>query len=68
MAGTAQTGGALARRDGQPLLARGRWPSYSLGLTTRDNDFYREWDRISRDRDTFTTWMDEHVRSAEVPA
>ncbi|MHB8694506.1 MAG: CoA transferase subunit A [Solirubrobacteraceae bacterium] len=47
---------------------RGSWPSYSLGLTTRDNDFYREWNRISRDRDTFTTWMDEHVRNAEVPA
>jgi len=30
-------------------------------MTTRDNDFYREWDSISRDRERFTTWMDDHV-------
>jgi glutaconate CoA-transferase, subunit A len=42
----------------------GSSPSYSLGITTRDNDFYREWDVISRDRDTFTTWMEEHVLAA----
>jgi glutaconate CoA-transferase subunit A len=36
-------------------------PSYALGFTERDNDFYREWDRISRDRDLFTDWMKEHV-------
>lgn len=39
----------------------GSRPSYSLGLTTRDNAFYREWDAISRDRDGFLAWMDEHV-------
>jgi glutaconate CoA-transferase subunit A len=39
----------------------GSQPSYSLGVTTRDNDFYRKWDAISRDRDEFTRWMDEHV-------
>jgi glutaconate CoA-transferase subunit A len=41
----------------------GSQPSYSLGVTSRDNDFYREWDAISRDRDRFTHWMDEHVLS-----
>jgi glutaconate CoA-transferase subunit A len=41
----------------------GAYPSYTLGVTTRDNDFYREWDAISRDRDRFTQWMDEHVLS-----
>ncbi|MGH2888205.1 MAG: CoA transferase subunit A [Solirubrobacteraceae bacterium] len=40
---------------------RGSQPSYSLGITRRDNDFYRAWDRISRDRDEFTAWMREHV-------
>ena len=40
----------------------GSYPSYSLGITQRDNGFYREWDRISRDRDLFTAWMDQHVR------
>jgi len=39
----------------------GSRPSYALGLTQRDNDFYREWDAISRDRERFTAWMREHV-------
>jgi glutaconate CoA-transferase subunit A len=39
----------------------GSQPSYSLGITTRDNDFYRLWDKLSRDRDEFQSWMREHV-------
>src|SRR5579862_4037438 len=39
----------------------GSQPSYSLGITTRDNDFYRSWDKLSRDREEFETWMREHV-------
>lgn len=39
----------------------GSQPSYSLGLTSRDNAFYRSWDEISRDREQFSVWMDEHV-------
>jgi glutaconate CoA-transferase, subunit A len=39
----------------------GSQPSYSHGLTERDNDFYRRWDEISRDRDGFRAWMEEHV-------
>jgi glutaconate CoA-transferase, subunit A len=39
----------------------GSRPSYALGLTERDNDAYREWDVISRDRDQFLDWMEEHV-------
>ena len=39
----------------------GSLPSYALGITSRDNDFYRAWDGISRDRDAFTAWMAEHV-------
>jgi glutaconate CoA-transferase subunit A len=41
----------------------GSQPSYSLGITTRDNDFYRFWDKLSRDRDEFDAWMREHVLS-----
>jgi len=41
----------------------GSQPSYSLGVTRRDNDFYRRWDAISRDRDGFRGWMEEHVVS-----
>jgi glutaconate CoA-transferase subunit A len=47
--------GAVAEAPG------GSQPSYALGITTRDNDAYREWDAISRDRDRFRAWMDEHV-------
>jgi glutaconate CoA-transferase subunit A len=45
----------------------GSQPSYAHGITERDNAFYREWDAISRDRDRFTAWMEEHVLD-EVPA
>jgi glutaconate CoA-transferase, subunit A len=41
----------------------GSRPSYSLGITDRDNDFYRLWDEVSRDRDAFVAWMNEHVLS-----
>jgi glutaconate CoA-transferase, subunit A len=40
---------------------RGAHPSYAHGYYARDNGFYRRWDEVSRDRDTFLAWMDEHV-------
>src|SRR6201985_1767032 len=43
----------------------GSQPSYSLGITARDNDFYRFWDKVSRDRDQFTEWMNENVLGKE---
>jgi glutaconate CoA-transferase subunit A len=49
------------------LAPGGSQPSYSQDITERDNDFYRRWDQLSRDRDTFVAWMDEHVL-AGVPA
>ncbi len=42
----------------------GAHPSYALGYSTRDNDFYLGWDEISRDRDRFSAWLDEHVYGA----
>jgi glutaconate CoA-transferase, subunit A len=39
----------------------GSQPSYSMGINDRDNDFYRAWDEISRDRARFSAWMKEHV-------
>ena len=42
----------------------GAHPSYAAGYTSRDNAFYSAWDKISRDRDTFTTWIREHVLEA----
>jgi glutaconate CoA-transferase subunit A len=41
----------------------GSRPSYTHGISERDNDFYREWDVISRDRDRFRAWMAERVMS-----
>jgi glutaconate CoA-transferase, subunit A len=43
------------------LAPGGSHPSYALGYTVRDNDFYVAWDAISRDRDAFGRWLDEHV-------
>jgi len=42
-------------------VPNGAHPSYAAGYTVRDNDFYHAWDAISRDRQTFRTWMEEHV-------
>jgi glutaconate CoA-transferase subunit A len=39
----------------------GAHPSYAAGYSDRDNRFYRAWDAISRDRDTFRAWMQQHI-------
>ncbi|QIS04143.1 CoA transferase subunit A [Nocardia brasiliensis] len=39
----------------------GAHPSYAQGYSERDNAFYAAWDPISRDRDRFTAWLDDHV-------
>ncbi|WP_329011099.1 CoA transferase subunit A [Micromonospora rifamycinica] len=44
----------------------GAHPSYAQGYSVRDNDFYRAWDAVSRHRDTFRAWLDEHVHRAGV--
>ena len=44
----------------------GAHPSYALGYSARDNDFYLAWDEISRDRERFGAWLDEHVYDAAV--
>jgi len=49
------------------LVPRGAHPSYAAGYSTRDNDFYTAWDAIARDRETFTSWMREHVLDAPAP-
>ncbi|WCB94414.1 3-oxoadipate CoA-transferase subunit A [Baekduia alba] len=53
--------------DAIAVAPRGAYPSYAHDLTERDNDFYKFWDGVSRDRDDFLKWMDEHVMNAEVP-
>jgi glutaconate CoA-transferase subunit A len=40
-------------------------PSYADGYYDRDNAFYGAWDPISRDRERFRQWMNEHVLGVE---
>jgi len=47
--------------DAVSLAPRGAHPSYAHGYYDRDNEFYRRWDKISRDRDRFTAWIERHV-------
>jgi glutaconate CoA-transferase, subunit A len=47
--------GAIAHVPG------GAFPSYAFGYYPRNNAFYLAWDAISRERDTFRAWIDEHV-------
>ncbi len=39
----------------------GAYPSYAQGHYARDNAFYRQWDVVARERDSFVAWMDRHV-------
>ncbi len=39
----------------------GAYPSYAQGYYKRDNAFYKAWDAISRERDTFLAWMKTNV-------
>jgi len=43
------------------IVAGGAYPSYAQGYYARDNTFYRAWDDIARERDTFQAWMRRHV-------
>jgi glutaconate CoA-transferase subunit A len=40
---------------------RGAHPSYAQGYYDRDNQFYLEWDRISRDESSTRAWLEEWV-------
>ena len=63
---------AATRRHGHPRLGdrrRGRGAGRLAALLQprrheRDNDFYRFWDKLSRDRDEFPAWMQENVIAA----
>ncbi|GEC03254.1 3-oxoadipate--succinyl-CoA transferase subunit A [Streptomyces spinoverrucosus] len=49
--------------DAVAVVPGGAHPSYAAGYSVRDNDFYRSWDSISRDREAFTAWLEENVLS-----
>jgi glutaconate CoA-transferase subunit A len=42
----------------------GAHPSYAQGRYKRDNAFYKAWDAIARERDTFQAWMRANVLEA----
>jgi glutaconate CoA-transferase, subunit A len=44
-------------------VPHGASPSYAHGYYKRDNVFYKEWDTISRDRNSFQQWMQQNVLS-----
>ena len=39
----------------------GAFPSYAMGYYKRDNAFYKAWDGIARERDSFLAWMKANV-------
>jgi glutaconate CoA-transferase subunit A len=47
------------------VVPGGALPSYAYGYYQRDNAFYLEWDRISRDRQVFLEWLDRTVMKQE---
>lgn len=47
--------------DAVCLVPHGAAPSYAHGYYGRDNAFYRRWDAISRDRESFCAWMKQHI-------
>ncbi len=42
----------------------GAHPSYAQGYYERDNAYYRAWDAVSRNRETFTSWVSDMDRRA----
>jgi glutaconate CoA-transferase subunit A len=47
--------------DAISVVPHGARPSYADGYYERDNAFYEAWDPVSRDREEFRSWMEEHV-------
>ena len=46
----------------------GAFPSYAHGYYRRANAFYKAWDAIARDRDTFQAWIRENVLASSPEA
>jgi glutaconate CoA-transferase subunit A len=47
--------------DAVAVAAGGAHPSYAHGYYERDNEFYVQWDAISRDREQFAAWTRRHI-------
>ena len=42
-------------------VPHGAHPSFAMGYSDRDNQFYKAWDAISKSRETFTEWIERHI-------
>lgn len=51
--------------DAVAVAEQGAYPSYAHGYYARDNQFYKDWDAIARDREAFRSWLREHVLDVE---
>jgi glutaconate CoA-transferase subunit A len=43
------------------VVPGGAYPSYAFDYYKRDNAFYKAWDAIARDRDSFAAWIKANV-------
>ena len=43
----------------------GAFPSYAQGYYPRNNAFYKKWDGISRERETFQKWLERHIMGTQ---
>ena len=50
------------------VVPGGAYPSYAHGYYKRANAFYKGWDAIARERDTFLAWMRENVLARDASA
>jgi glutaconate CoA-transferase subunit A len=50
------------------LVPGGAFPSYAQGYYKRANAFYKQWDGIAKERDTFLAWMKENVLAKDASA
>jgi glutaconate CoA-transferase subunit A len=46
------------------VAPEGARPSYAHGYYDRDNDAYRAWDAISREREAFADWLEREIMQA----
>lgn len=46
-------------------VKHGAFPSYTHGYYPRNNAFYKQWDVISKDRDTFLAWIEKHIMNTK---
>ncbi|MEX3106153.1 CoA transferase subunit A [Streptomyces sp. V2] len=51
--------------DAVAVVPGGAHPSYAAGYSSRDNDYYRAWSEVSRDREVFGSWVEENILRTE---